>query len=144
MTKIIQDPRRLINAFAAAFGEDHRETLEHLFSQYISDAVIAVTPEDIIEQVIAWANVQETFHPAWIEPEDEDRDRFQFISDRLKETLDIPLVISEIERRGNLSDGYSGDTIEGALMRVHGKFRLLELALDAANQYDLYLEQNNG
>ena len=143
MTKIIQNPDRIINAFVSSFGEDNRDLIEQAFSRYISDAVIAVTAEDIIEQVIAWANSQENFHAAWIEPEDEDRDRFNFITRFLEAKLNITEVMSEIERKGNLSDGYSGDTIDGALKRVHGEFRLLELVLDAANQYDLYLEQDN-
>ena len=143
MSKIIADPHRIINAFVSSFGEDNRDLIEQAFSRYISDAVIAVTAEDIIEQVIAWANSQENFHAAWIEPEDEDRDRFNFITRFLEAKLNITEVMSEIERKGNLSDGYSGDTIDGALKRVHGEFRLLELVLDAANQYDLYLEQDN-
>ena len=143
MTKIIQNPDRIINAFVSSFGEGNRDLIEQAFSRYISDAVIAVTAEDIIEQVIAWANSQENFHAAWIEPEDEDRDRFNFITGFLEAKLNITEVMSEIERKGNLSDGYSGDTIDGALKRVHGEFRLLELVLDAANQYDLYLEQDN-
>jgi len=143
MSKIIQNPDRLINELVESFWEDDREVIEQVISQYISDAVIAVTAEDIIEQVIAWADSHENFHAAWIEPEDEDRDRFNFISGFLETKLNIPLVMSEIERKGNLSDGYSGDTIDGALKRVHGEFRLLEIVLDAANQYDLYLEDNN-
>ena len=143
MTQIIAEPQRIINAFVSSFGEDNRDLIEQAFSRYISDAVIAVTAEDIIEQVIAWANSQENFHAAWIEPEDEDRDRFNFITGFLEAKLNITEVMSEIERKGNLSDGYSGDTIDGALKRVHGEFRLLELVLDAANQYDLYLEQDN-
>jgi hypothetical protein len=144
VSKIIQDPSRVINALTKSFGEHNRHAIAAMFSNYISDAVIAVTTEDIIEQVIAWANSHENFHAAWIEPEDEDRDRFNFIHEFLETKLNIPSVMSEIERKGNLSDGYSGGTIDGALKRVHGEFRLLEIVLDAANQYDLYLENNNG
>ena len=104
MTKIIQNPDRIINAFVSSFGEDNRDLIEQAFSRYISDAVIAVTAEDIIEQVIAWANSQENFHAAWIEPEDEDRDRFNFITGFLEAKLNITEVMSEIERKGNLSD----------------------------------------
>lgn len=143
MTKIIENPDRLINELVASFWEDDREVIEQVISRYISDVAIAVTSDDIIEQVIAWANSQENFHPAWIEDEDKDPDRFYFIHGFLKVKLNIPLVMSEIERKGNLSDGYSGDTIGEALARVHGKSRLLEFVLDAANQYDLHLEANN-
>jgi hypothetical protein len=142
MTKIIDNPDRLISAFVSSFGEQNRDIIERVFSQYISNVAIAVTAEDIIEQVIAWANAHENFHPAWIEPEDEDRDRYRFISHHLKKLLNIPLIIDEVDRKGSLSDGY-GSTIDEVLKRMYGDRRLLELALDAANQYDLYLENNN-
>lgn len=88
MTKVIENPDRLINAFTKAFGEDNRYLIERMFSPYISDVVIAVNPEDIAAQAIAWASSHNEFYHEVIDI-DVDGDRYVAIQNRLTNNLDI-------------------------------------------------------
>lgn len=144
MSKIIQDPSRLINSFTASFGEDHRETFERVFSQYISDAVIAVTPEDIAAQAIAWANceVEFTTYYSDIDINDDDR-RYTFVQERLIEDLDIKAIVGRIEKDWDVNSSTTAIAIQEAIFSVHTAASVLEMVIDADAENEAEQEANN-
>jgi hypothetical protein len=91
MSKIIADPDRIISALTKSFGEHNRHAIAAMFSNYISDAVIAVTAEDIIEQAIAWiCSYEDDFSDHYTDIDiNDDAGRYAFVQERLIENLEI-------------------------------------------------------
>lgn len=134
MTKIIEDPSRLINAFAASFGEHNRYVIEQAFSQYISDAVIAITAEDIASQAIAWANFREDF-PCDLIDIDADAERFTSIQNTLIQMLDIESIIKAIDKDWDKTSSTCGDAIEEALFSLYTALSVLTMVINADTRY---------
>ena len=134
MTKIIQNPDRIINAFVSSFGEGNRDLIEQAFSRYISDAVIAVTPENIAAQAIAWASS----HPYKGFDIDVDSDRCTAIQNALIDNLDARSICDHIEKKWDANWSTSGDAINEALLERYTEEDLLNLVMAIA------YEVNNG
>lgn len=139
MTKIIEHPDRLIESFTAAFGEQNRDIIESCFSQYIGDAVIAVSPEDIAEQAIAWVNSHNEFYHDEIDIAN-DAARYIAIHNALVDNLDSRFICDHIEKNWDANSTTSGDAIYDALFKRYEEHELLDLVDAIASDYN---EVNN-
>lgn len=139
MSKIIEHPDRLIESFAAAFGEHNRDIIERCFSRYISDAVIAVTAEDIAAHTIAWASSHNEFH---YEPIDinVDGDRYVAIQNILIQALDVEALIQHIEDEWDMNSSLYDSVIDDALFSRYDEEVLLDIFASAVDQYNSSLE----
>jgi len=135
MSKIIEHPDRLIESFAAAFGEHNRDIIERCFSRYISDAVIAVTTNCIAAQAIAWASSHNEFY---CDPIDIDVDpkRYTAIHNALLDNLDTRFVCDYIEKKWDANSTTSGDAIHEALFERYEEHALLNLVSAIASDYE--------
>jgi uncharacterized protein YejL (UPF0352 family) len=134
MSKIIQDPDRIINALTKSFGEYNRHAIAQMFSSYISDVVIAVTAEDIAAQAIAWANSREDFPCEPIDI-DVDGDRYVSVQNVLMQTLDIESAIKQIEEEQDINGASYSEIIEDALSSRYEDETLMQLVVNAVIRY---------
>jgi hypothetical protein len=137
--KIIEFPDHLIQELEAALGAHNSDVISSIFSRHISDAVIAVTAEDIAAQAIEWANFQ------WPEHEAIDKyfdfKRYSFVQDTLlKELLDIEAIANQIQDDWDMNSSTSAEAIYEALFAIYKESAILNKISTAAAQY----EANNG
>ena len=136
MSKIIKNPTNLINELVSSFWEDDGKMIEQVISQYISDAVIAVTAEDVAAQAIAWASSHNEFYYDVIDI-DVDGDRFVSIQNTLLQILDIEAIIQLVENKWDANSSVSGECIDDALFEIYRESQLLDLVTNAAVRYEL-------
>ena len=135
MVKVIQDPDHLIDSFATAFGEGHRDLIASAFSRYISDVAIAVKPEDIAAQAIAWASSHDEFEYEPIDI-DVDGDRYVFIQNTLLDNLDIVWICDYIEKNWDANSTISGQIIFDALLERYDGGDLTDIVSAIVADYE--------
>jgi hypothetical protein len=135
MTKIIANPDRLINAFAATFGEHNRAKIAEAFAAYTTDAVIAVTVDDITDWVISWADDQHDLSCEEFHGVNFDESRYYGVKGNLESLLDTEAIIDRIESEWE-NDFYLNNAIEDAMSYVYdGMESVLEMVVAADNRY---------
>lgn len=139
MSKIITTPDFLIQELEAALGAHKLEVIESIVSRYISDAVIAVTTEDIAAQAIAWASSHNEFYYEPIDI-DTDGDRYVAIQNSLIQVLDIENVVEYIQDGWDMNSTVSSEGIFDALLLNYAEGELLNLVSAIAADYN---EVNN-
>lgn len=135
MSKIIENPSKLIDALVEYFWEDDREVIEQAISQYISDAVIAVTAEDIAAQAIAWANSHKEFYYDKIDML-VDCDRYLAIQNALIVKLDVKHICDYIETEWDITSSTSGEATLEALLERYDEDWLLNMISAIASNYN--------
>jgi hypothetical protein len=139
--KIIESPDRLINAFTASFGEGHRATFERVFSQYTSDAVIAVTAEDIAAQAIEWVNFHQEFKHEAIDNYF-DFDRFVFVQNAVLKELDTEAIIDHIQDSWDSNASTTAEAIQEALFAIYKESTIFDLVSNTVVNYKAKAKAN--
>ena len=145
MSKIIEDPTALINELVSSFWEDDREMIEQVVSQYISDAVIAVTAEDIAAQAIAWiCSYEDSFSDHYTDiDKDDDPRRYTFVQESLIENLNIKAIVDHIEKHWDMNSSTTAIAIQEAIFSIHTVTSVLEMVIDADAENEAEQEANN-
>ena len=131
MSKVITDTKKLFASFVSIYGHCDAETFAKVIQKHTSDAVVAVTAEDIAQLMVADYN----FRNVNYEQIENGTDEYFSILNHLAENIAVDRIVREIEGSGSLDSGFSSQTIRQALHDVYEDEELSTFMILAINNY---------